>query len=483
MQPQNFRFGGGAAETVLHPAVLAAMIIVLVLTFLLPRKYVIVPLLLSTFLIPLGQQIVEAGFHLFVLRIIVLGGLIRMSFSRRTAEGNLLGGGFNVIDKAFLLWASLHAVAFTLLYWDTGAFVNQVGYLWDGLGGYFVLRFLIQDEEDVRRAIKCFALLAVVLALCMVRERLTGQNIFGLLGGVPLASEIRDGRIRSQGVFQHSLLAGAFGATALPLFIWVWKSGKSRFLAMSGAIGATVMTATASGSTPIMAWLAGVAAVCFWPFRRQMRVFRWGILAMLLSLMLVMKAPVWFLIARVGVVGGSSGYHRAMLVDQFFRHFPDWWLLGTNNNQTWGFDMWDTSNRYVEEGETGGLAALLCFIAVIYWSFSRIGTARRAVQGTLEKEWSLWLLGAALFAHLVAFLGISYFDQTRVTWFALLAMISALTAPLLMKSSPALEEKIASQGFRLSRSTYRVPSLSSTPPNVAYGENARGRFAGTDRTG
>jgi hypothetical protein len=55
------------------------------------------------------------------------------------------------------------------------------------------------------------------------------------------------------------------------------------------------------------------------------------------------------------------------------------------------------------------------------------------VEGDHDKEWYLWLLGAALFSHIVAFFGISYFDQTRVSWFALFAIIVAATAPYTIK--------------------------------------------------
>jgi hypothetical protein len=142
-----------------------------------------------------------------------------------------------------------------------------------------------------------------------------------------------------------------------------------------------------------------------------------------------MKAPVWALIGRMDLVGGSSGHHRYELVDQFIRHVSDWWLLGTKSNADWGFEMIDTSNQYVEEGSSGGALALIFFIAVITRCFSRLGNARKALGGQDRvREWLLWLLGASLFAHLVAFLGIFYFDQMRVAWLALLAMISAATS-------------------------------------------------------
>jgi hypothetical protein len=465
VQPENFRFGGGASTTILHPVVLTALLLIVLLVLLLRRKYVIVPVLLGTFLIPQGQQFVLAGYHLFVLRIIILSALVRMMFSKRPSEGHRLAGGFNLIDKFFILWVSFHAVAFMLLYHVAGAVVNQVGYLWDGLGAYIALRFLIQDEEDVIKATKCFAVLAVILGVCMVREQLTGLNIFGSLGGVNQLSEVRDGRIRSQAVFQHSLLAGTFGATMIPLMVYLWKSGKAKLLAVVGSIGATLMAITAFGSTPLMAWFAGIAAVFFWPFRRQMRKVRWAAVGLLICLMLLMKAPVWFLIARVGVMSASSSYHRAMLVDGFVRHFSDWWLLGSNNNETWGTDMWDTSNRYVEEGVTGGLAAFLCFLGVICLGFSRVGRAIKLTGDDRQKEWLLWLLGATMFAHTVAFFGISYFDQTSMTWFALLAMISAVTAPLLHQA-PVLQENPA----------YPNPVLSRTPYRPPVPANARSKF-------
>jgi hypothetical protein len=146
-----------------------------------------------------------------------------------------------------------------------------------------------------------------------------------------------------------------------------------------------------------------------------------------------MNAPVWFLIARVDIVGGSSGYHRARLVNDFITHFPDWWLVGTIENARWGNTMWDLSNQYVAEGEVGGLVTFVCFLALICICFSRIGTARKSVEGDRSKEWYFWILGATLFSHVVGFFGISYFDQTRVSWFALLAIIVIATAPYIVK--------------------------------------------------
>jgi hypothetical protein len=81
MPPENFSFGGGANETVLHPLVLVAMLLAIALILLLPRKYVIVPLLAITFMVPFGQELLISGLHFFVYRIVVLAASLRILFS------------------------------------------------------------------------------------------------------------------------------------------------------------------------------------------------------------------------------------------------------------------------------------------------------------------------------------------------------------------------------------------------------------------
>ena len=116
-----------------------------------------------------------------------------------------------------------------------------------------------------------------------------------------------------------------------------------------------------------------------------------------------------------------------MLVDQCIRHFGDWWLMGVKDTSVWGWDMWDTANQYVGTADNSGLLPFIFFIAIIVFGFKYIGKARLGAARSRNKNAALfaWALGAGLFANVVAFLGISYFDQSIVGWYALLAMISA----------------------------------------------------------
>jgi hypothetical protein len=98
---------------------------------------------------------------------------------------------------------------------------------------------------------------------------------------------------------------------------------------------------------------------------------------------------------------------------------------------TWGkfSNLDDLCEQWIAEGETGGLATILCFLLLITRSFSRIGKARIRLSRNTKQEWLLWLIGVALLSHCVGFFGISYFDQTKYSWLALLCIISAATTP------------------------------------------------------
>lgn len=420
------RFGGGTTESQILPFTLLVIFVSSALILFLPRKYVIVPLIFAAVLIPLGQVAVIGPFHFFVLRILILMGWVRLIGSGIIWSVKSNGFTINSVDRMFVLWSLSNAIAFLFLYPHLEALINRSGFLYGAIGTYFLLRFLIQDSEDIDRVIRTLAIICVIVAMAMVTERFTGRNMFSVFGGVPEFTGIRDGQLRSQGPFAHAILAGTFGAVLVPLFVGLRQKGQFKGTAMIAIIAATVIVITSASSTPISACAAGVAGLCFWPFRKRMRWFRWGAVTLLVTLHIIMEAPVWALIARVGVIGASSGYHRYMLIDQTIRHFGDWWLYGVKGTVDWGWNMGDTANQFVETAVTGGLATLLLLIALIACAFRKIGIARKSWEDSPGAERSLWALGVCLFSNVVAFFGITYFDQTVFVWYALLAMIASV---------------------------------------------------------
>ncbi len=420
MQPEHLIFGGGASETHLHPLVAVWMLISIILILVLPRDRAIIPFLLAFFTIPFAQVIVVGPLHFPVLRILILAGLARMVLPLGAGSGGKFPGGFNGLDRVVVLWTVSALVVISLQWMELTAFIKFIGDFLDSLGGYFVVRFLIPDRDAIRRTIKALALICVIQGVCMISELFTHQNVFGFLGAYH--PTIRDGHVRAEGTL-GTLYGGTFAGVSVPLFLWLWTEEKSRIMACVGVIGATSMAFASHASTSWMAYGAGLLGLCFWPLRKQMRLVRWGLVGALVGLHLVMHGPVWSLIEKVDVTGGSSSYHRYMLVDNCIRHFGDWWLLGYKNYGNWGFDMWDLCNQFVAVALMGGLITLILFVAIYGKSFQAIGRARKEVEGNHAQEWFLWCLGSTLFANVVASFGINYMIQLELVLFPLLACI------------------------------------------------------------
>jgi hypothetical protein len=424
------RFGGGP-DPYVHPGVLIAVVVASALVLLLPRKHVIVPLLAAALLIPFDQVMLIGPLHWTMLRVIVLVGWLRVLATLLLPRQRLLSTGLNAVDKALILWAGVAALNVVLLWHTPAAVINQMGALYNAFGIYFLARFLIRNSDDGRRAICALSAVGIVVALIMLLEQASGDKVYAALsGGRAGAGQAlwgRLGAVRAVAGFGNPVCAGVFGATLMPLSLGLWWKGR-RGTAAAGFCAAMVIVAASVSSTPVLACMAAMLGLCLWPLRRHLRLLRWTAVVLLLGLHLVMNAPVWALIQRVGIIGGSSGYHRYILVKRFVRHFGDWWLLGARNADQWGLLSYDIANQYVGIGESAGLLPFLLFIALIVYGFKHLGRARHAA-GDLKQRRFLWAVGCALFAHVVAFFGLSYFDQLIVAWYVLLAIISAAAVP------------------------------------------------------
>jgi hypothetical protein len=430
MGPRDLKFGGGVADTVLNPVVLILILIAGAMICFAPRQKALIAFLTAGTLIPIDQVLVLAGVHFPMLRVLAIFGFVRVLKQRHSSKSSLFAGGFNKLDGAVILLAVLTALNGIILFREFGAVVYQAGNLCTVLGTYLLLRLLIRNEDDVLCGIRALVWITTFCAFVMTYERSTGENPYAMLHGARATAIAhlveRSDRFRAQGPFGHSILAGTFGAVVVPLFfaLW-WKDKKYRGIAILGIVSGTLMTIASDSSTPILAYAAGLLALILWPARRWMGRLRIGIVALLLVLQVVMKHPVWHLIIDIDITGGSSSWHRYMLIDQCISHFSDWCLFGVKNTGVWGWDMWDTANEYVATCDNSGILPFICLIAILVYGFKCLGSSRLAAGKDTSRAKFIWAMGAALFANVIAFVGISYWDQTQVGWYALLAMISA----------------------------------------------------------
>jgi hypothetical protein len=77
-------------------------------------------------------------------------------------------------------------------------------------------------------------------------------------------------------------------------------------------------------------------------------------------------------------------------------------------------------------GVVGGLPLMVLFIAVLVSGLFFVGqTLRHAVDLPSKSRFMIWALGASLFAHVVTFISVSYYDQSFLFIYLTLALISS----------------------------------------------------------
>jgi len=190
---------------------------------------------------------------------------------------------------------------------------------------------------------------------------------------------------------------------------------------------------TSASSGPVMSAAFGVGGLWLWRLRQYLRVLQWTVACAVVALSLVMKAPIYYLIARIDIVGGSTGWHRSRLIESALEHFDTWWFAGTDYTRNWMAEGMisdpnhvDITNHYLRLGVVGGLPLIILFMAILLTAFAFVGRAVRSdVDMPPRDQFVLWALGCALFAHATAFISVSYFDQSFVFFYLTLGAIGS----------------------------------------------------------
>ena len=413
-------------QTTVHPVGLLAIAVLGVSVILLPRRWSVLPFLVMACFVSSAQRIVIAGVDFDFMRIMVLCGVLRLILRKE-----YLHFTWKSLDTAVVLWTISSVVFFVLREGSVGAVVNRLGFAFNSFGMYFLLRCLIRDWGDLDRIAIGMIWISIPVFLFFLLENRTRHNLFSVLGGVPAITSVREGRLRCQGAFSHPILAGCFWASLMPLFavLW-WKRGKNRILAVTGLMTSSAIILCCSSSTPLM----GVAAMCFGAglffVRSYVKYIFWSGVACLTALHLMMEAPVWHLISRISAVGGSTGYHRFLLIDRAINNFGDWAFWGCSGEVVaykWRIHAGDVTNQYILEGVNGGFITLILFIAILVCAFRYVGRLWRSQRTSRYRLMHAWALGVCLFIHCVNFIGVSYFGQIWILWFLLLAILGSLS--------------------------------------------------------
>jgi hypothetical protein len=416
-------------HTVVHPAGLAIVVLLAISMLLVPRRWALLPMVLVACFVSQAQRIVIVGLNFDFPRILMLAGFLRLLV--RGEFGRLR---WSAIDTCLSLYAVSGVVTYCMLHADAEALQYRLGWAFDIVGSYFLFRFLLRTDADPKTVARPFVLASVPVAAFFAVEYLTHRNLFSVFGGVPATTWVRDGRLRCQGPFAHPVIAGVYWAAQMPLFgALCWFGPRWRTWGLVGGVAAMFIIATTNSSTSITALAFGGLAMLAYPLRHSMRGVRWATVGILCMLHLVMKAPVWHLLASATVFDASTGWDRFFVIDQSLRHFGDWWLMGVKGTESW--DVVDITNEYAFTGIEGGVSTLILLLAVIWFAFRRVGSEIRRLAADPPACRMAWALGCALFVHCTNFIGLSYYGQAKFVWYLLLALIAS-QGPKIAESTP-----------------------------------------------
>lgn len=375
-----------------------------------------------------GQGIDFGPFSFTVIRMLIAAGIIRVLLRQERIKGKL-----NKLDWLMVFWA-IWALTSSFFRSDiTAALVFRLGLVYNTCGFYFLVRVFFQSIEDVWRLIIITAFILLPISLEMICEHLLNHNFFSIFDGVPSLPAIREGNIRAQGPFRHPILAGTVGAVCMPLVVTLWR--KYRMAAVVGMFSCVTIVFCSSSSGPIVSLLAGVGALYMWRYRYNMKMLCWLAVAGYIVLDIVMKADPYYLMARIPLIQGSTGWHRAELINTSIRHFNEWWLWGTEYTRhwmpsgvSWSPNHTDITNHYIKMGVLGGFPLMVLFILVLAKGFSYVGQVLAQPEDDMTPGvmFMTWALGASLFANAATMISVSYFDQTFIFLYLVLAAISSV---------------------------------------------------------
>lgn len=444
------------------------------LVLLASRRWALLAMMAGVLYLTQGQEIDVFGMNLYAIRILSFGGFCRVLVRRELSFSKLNG-----IDKLFVLTHGYRTIVYIMH--SNGSPIGAIALMVDATFCYFTFRALMNDIEDYTWFLRGFAILLGPYVVLVLVEMLTNHNPFAGMGwpGVIENYYWRGDRLRCIGSFRHPSLLGTLGASFLPLYISLLFTKKNRIYAYGGIGFCLGIVFLSNSGGPLTYAAIGMVGWLFWAVRTKIFIIRRMIMVMLLLLAFFMKAPLWYLPAKVSALTGGDGWHRSRLMEVAFEHFDEWWfggmpILGTKDWFPYNVmaGVADLTNYYLDFGINAGVAAMVIFIFLLIKAFRMLGQALAVVHSKSptpgESEFLLWGLGVMLVGHVFNWFGITYFDQTYVIWFMQIATISTLAQAC--TEPGGVPEQSYPSIIRKSRAKVRQSGRRDTPITAYPGE-------------
>lgn len=411
----------------MSPIFITSIALIVLAQITLPRKYAFAPLILAT--LNLGN--LEVVNQLTPVRIVVLTGLVRLITS-----GSIPFERKSRIDLAFALFAFFAILSAPFSDPPHNPYTERIGLILNVLGAYAYGRGYFTGSDLLNRVATIVGICVVPLGLLSTLEVISGKNFyyphFGGRGAFALA---RDGEFRARGPFGHAILCGTAGAVCMPIVYTLIKQHKKMATLGLIACAATIVSANSSG--PIASALIAIGVIYAWRWRNYVPYAKWAILGGIIFLSLYMNRPFYYIIDSIDFTGGSTGWHRARLIEMSIKHLDEWWLFGTDYTRhwmptgvSWSPNHTDLTNYYIHLGVLGGAPLMMTLIIIVASSLRRLVklTITTEVTQKTQRAYRIWCLIAALLAHASSCVAISYFDQMFSLFYLTIALSANINA-------------------------------------------------------
>jgi hypothetical protein len=364
------------------------------------------------------------------------------------------------LDTLVTVSTALHVGIYCLTRASMAALENRAGFIMDTWFVYMAFRMAVTDKATWFSFVKYVCVVLVPLAILgMVESATHWQPYLSLkafrpwntpVEGGSAGPMLRWGFARALGPFSHAIMFGACFVTFIPL-VWALRHERGTWRRCTYYCVAVLFVGALS-SMSSNAWVMAIVMLFCLIMERMRHWVKPVLIVFVLGCAFVQLAsnrPFYHVLASKANVVGGVWYQRAVLIDSAIRDFGEWCLLGYGGRDPgWAVQLsgghTDVNNEYILAGVEYGMAGVVALGLVLAAAFH--GLIRQFRQTEDKSLRSLyWSFGAFLVATMTVWLGVSYFGQVRLLFYAVLG---ALGASLTFADRPVATAQRRSSAYR-----------------------------------
>jgi MFS family permease len=300
---------------------------------------------------------------------------------------------------------------------------------------------IVRTRQEYLQLLKGVLLIAAPLAVVGFAECLTGWNLLGFLrayetpeaGMTYYEAAKRSGFFRASVGFSHPIMYGLFFAMVGPACAGLLREVKDRTMYWMGLGFAGVGIFASMSGGPILAGLAALSFILFFPWRQYWRTAVVAVVIACASVEIISNRHFYDVLGRF-TFSSETAWYRSRLIDValFEGGMSGHWLVGFGYNVDPGWgpridgnSYTDIVNHYLLELQRFGLVGLSAFLAMNIAAIKRLRQGY-ATSVSVSGKWLVWCVAGGLFGLWTSMMTVSLFGPPTTIYFMLLGFAGLL---------------------------------------------------------